>query len=174
MASKQPANAVWSDGDLAFKVVKANSLAFANMTREVSARGAFGAAATVLYDAVALRYNQCAPGDLFILHLPNRPTMSNLRKHFKARGLDENDYRLFRPSADESGKRYRSHQRPLALQRLTSHEMTTVQPFPTEAAKLAKEASERGTEFNFEEPGKLVITGPADHFPAGNEDVVNT
>jgi hypothetical protein len=164
----------WSPVDTAFKVVRQGTVGFDLMTREVRGQGGNGQRTTVLYDSIALRYNQLDPGDLFIVSLPNHPTLGNLRKNLKARGVSEHDYRLFRPVCDETGRLYRGNRRPLALQRLTVKKMTTIQPFPADAARLAKEAEERGTTFNFRQPEFPLKPGPAEDISAGSEIVVNT
>lgn len=164
----------WSKDDTHFKIIKQGTLAYEAVTSEGRLRGAAGQPTTILYDSVALRYNECAPGDLFLIALPTKPELFNLRKHFKARGLLETDYRLFRPMLDETGKRYRANQRPAAIQRLTNARMIPLQPFPREAALLAKEAEERGVSSFFAREENPVKPRPADEFSAGNENVVNT
>ena len=174
MPSKRSALSEWSKNDTHFKIIKQGTLAYEAVTSEGRLRGALGQPSTILYDSVALRYNECAPGDLFLMALPTKPELYNLRKHFKARGLLETDYRLFRPMLDETGKRYKANQRPVAVQRLTNARMIPLQPFPREAAVLAKEAEERGVASFFAREENPVKPRPADEFSAGNENVVNT
>jgi hypothetical protein len=157
-----------------FKIIKNGTLAFEAVTSVSRVRGAFGQPTTVLYDSIALRYNQCEPGDLFLMSLPNDPPLYNMRKHFKARGVAETDYRIFRPLCDETGAHFKPSKRPVAVQRLTSTRMIPLQPFPREAAALAKAAEERGVDAFLVQDENPVKPGPADEFPAGNENVVNT
>jgi hypothetical protein len=164
----------WSKDDTHFKIIKQGTMAFEAVTSQGRLKGAHGQPATILYDSVALRYNQCIPGDLFLISLPNNPSLFNLRKHLKARGVQEADYRLFRPTVDENGIRYRSNKRPVAIQRLTNTRMVPLQPFPNEAALLAKEAEARGVESALLRVENPVKPGPADEFSAGNGNVVNT
>jgi hypothetical protein len=164
----------WSPEDAAFKVIKQGAIGYDELTQRFRGRGTPGQPTTVLYDSVALRYNQCEPGDLFILRLPNNPSISNLRKNLKARGVDDGDYRLFRPVCDETGRAYHINQRPLVLQRLTKRLMTTVQPFPTHAAKLAKMAEQRGNQNDPQAVEFPVNPWPAEEISAGSENVVNT
>lgn len=164
----------WSKDDTHFKIIKQGTMAFEAVSSQSRVRGSNGQPSTILYDSVALRYNQCVPGDLFLISLPNNPSLFNLRKHLKARGVHEADYRLFRPTIDEHGIRYRSNKRPVAIQRLTNARMTPLQPFPTEAALLAKEAEMRGAESTLLQGGNPVKPGPVDEFSAGNGNVVNT
>jgi hypothetical protein len=164
----------WSPEDATFKVIKQGAVGYDQMTQEFRGRGTPGQPTTVLYDSVALRYNQCEPGDLFILSLPNKPSISNLRKNLKARGMGDGDYRLFRPSHDESGRPYHINQRPLVLQRLTKKLMTTIQPFPAHAAKLAKLAEQRGTSPEFQTSEIPVNPWPAEEISAGIENVIHT
>lgn len=168
----KPAN--WSLEDATFRVIKQGAVGYDEMTQRFRGRGMPGQPTTVLYDSVALRYNQCEPGDLFILLLPNNPSISNLRKNFKARGVDDGDYRLFRPVTDENGKAYHLNKRPLVLQRLTKRLMTTVQPFPTRAAQLAKMAEHRGDLAHPKAPEFPVNPGPVEEISAGSENVIHT
>lgn len=164
----------WTPEDLAFKVVKQGTVGYSQMTKEVRVQGTYGQKSTLLYDSIALKYNQCEPGDLFVVVLPNNPSASNMRKNLKSRGLAEDDYRLFRPCYDEQGRQYLVRQRPFALQRLTNQQMTPLQPFPALAAKLAKEAESRGAHHDFRQVEKPVKPGPAKEISAGIEDVVHT
>lgn len=164
----------WSKEDTHFKIVKQGTLAYEALTSEGRVRGALGQPSTILYDSVALRYNECDPGDLFMFNLPTKPELFNLRKNFRARGLKETDYRLFRPLVDETGKRYHRDRRPVAVQRLTNARMIPIEPFPREAAVLAKEAELRGATAFLARGENPVNPRPADEFSAGNENVVNT
>jgi hypothetical protein len=164
----------WSTENTHFKGIKNGTRAFEAVTSEGRIRGALSQPSTVLYDSVALRYNQTEPGDLFLMSLPTDPSLYNLRKFFKARGVQETDYRLFRPVADETGRRYKNSKRPVAVQRLTAARMTPLQPFPREAAALAKAAEERDGSVFLEQGANPVKPRPADEFSAGNGNVVNT
>ncbi|MFC5697435.1 hypothetical protein ACFPU0_17945 [Pseudomonas sp. GCM10022186] len=135
----------WNTDDATFKVIKTGTLSHDHLTIEASTRGPQFRQSTVLYDALALSYNQLALGDLLMVDLPNRPSTSNLRKVFEKRGLNESDCRIFRPTFDEQGQRYPKHKRPLVLQRCTDQKMRTIQPFQTLAEHMAKEATQRGT-----------------------------
>lgn len=174
MTERREPTVFWTKDDTHFKVIKQGTLAYEAVTSEGRVRGAFGQPSTILYDSVALRYNECEPGDLFLISLPTKPELYNLRKNFKARGLAETDYRLFRPVVDETGKRYPTDKRPAAVQRLTNARMTPLQPFPREAAVLAKEAEARGGAAFLAQGENPVKPRPADEFSAGNENVVNT
>jgi hypothetical protein len=174
MTKKRTPLTVWSKDNAEFKIIKHGTLEFESVTSVSRVRGALNNPATVLYDSIALRYNLCEPGDLFLMNLPNSPTLFNMRKHFKARGVLETDYRLFRPLCDETGRRFSADKRPVAVQRLTTARMKTLQPFPREAAALAKAAEERGATGFLAQDENPVNPRPADEFPAGNGNVVNT
>jgi hypothetical protein len=174
MTKRRPPLTEWSKDDTHFKIIKQGTMAFEAVTSEGRVRGALGQPSTILYDSVALRYNECDPGDLFLISLPTEPELYNLRKHFRARGVQETDYRLFRPVVDETGKRYARSKRPVAIQRLTNARMLPLQPFPREAAVLAREAEARGGTAFLARDTNPVKPGPADEFPAGNGNVVNT
>lgn len=139
----------WATDEVAFKVVKAGTRSYDHLTIEAGARGLQYQPSSLLYDALALSYNQTEPGDLLMAVLPNRPSTSNLRKTLEGRGVKECDYRLFRPTYDERGQHYPKHKRPLVLQRITDQKMRTIQPFPALAEHMAKEAEQRGTSHNF-------------------------
>jgi hypothetical protein len=164
----------WSTDDMAFKEIKPGSLGYAMLTKEGAVRSFKVQPATLMYDSLALRYNQCEPEDLLIVSLPNRPTTSNMRKNLRARGLSESDYRLFRPMLDEHGNRYHTDRRPLVIQRLTAKEMHTLQPYQATAAQLAREAEQRGVTHNFELPKIPVKSGLSEPISAGNQDLVHT
>lgn len=135
--------------NIAFSVFKSGSLSYEYLTQERVTRAFQHQPATLIYDALALSYNQVMPGDLMLLELPNRPTTSNLRKTLEARGLDENDYRLFRSTYDAGGQRASKNNRPLVLHRLTAKKMRTVQPCQTIAARVAEKAEQRGVSHTF-------------------------
>lgn len=139
----------WTQDDLALKVIKPGSLKFDNLTMAARTRGPLEAPATVLYDALALRYNDAEVGELILFNLPNKPSAGNLRKTFESRGLRDLDYRLFRPLFDENGERYPANRRPLVLQKLAETPMKTIRPYPAIARRLAKQAEERGTAYNY-------------------------
>lgn len=164
----------WSTQDLAFKVLKPGTKVYDTLVNAPRMRGGNECPATLLYDALALRYNEADPGDLMLVNLPNRPTASNLRKNLQARGVGEHDYRLFRPIYDENGERYPRERRPLALQRITNTPMTTVRPYPAIAAKLAKQAVVRGAEYNFSLHEAPAIPGPAEQIHAETQGLANT
>ena len=164
----------WAGNDMAFKAIKPGSLGFERLTRETSGRGLQNQPATLLYDALALRYNQAEPGDLLMVSLPNRPTSSNLRKIIEARGLKESDYHLFRPRFDERGQHLPIDKRPLVLQRITDKEMRTIQPYTATAAQMAKEAEQRGGSHDFSQPENPAIPGPAEEISAKNQVLANT
>lgn len=174
MTRKRTPLTEWSKDDTHFKIIKQGTTQFEAVSSQARVKGSHGQPSTILYDSVALRYNQCAPGDLFLISLPNNPSLFNLRKHLRARGVQEMDYRMFRPTVDENGICYRNNKRPVAIQRLTNARMTPLQPFPTEAALLAKEAEERGADSTLLQVTNPVKPGPVDEFSAGNGNVVNT
>ncbi|VVQ13503.1 hypothetical protein PS938_03929 [Pseudomonas fluorescens] len=139
----------WNADDIAFSVFEPGSLSYENLIKERVTRAFQHQPSTLIYDALALSYNQIKKGELMLLELPNRPTISNLRKTLEARGLDESDYRLFRSNCDERGQRTPKDSRPLLLHRLSEKTMRTVQPYLTIAAKMAEEAKQRGISHNF-------------------------
>ncbi|MBT8764790.1 hypothetical protein [Metapseudomonas boanensis] len=146
------AKPAWTTDEIAYKVIETDTPGYARMTSEASGRGQQFSQSTVIYDSLALAYSQMTPGSLLVVSLPNRPTASNLRKTIETRGLQEEDYRLFRPTFDEHGRRYPRNKRPLVLQRITAKQMRTVQPFTALAEHVAKEAEQRGTTYNFAQP----------------------
>lgn len=159
-SAKRPA---WTTDEVAFKVIKTGTLGYDHLTIEAGARGLQYHESTPLYDALALSYNQTEQGDLLMVALPNRPSTSNLRKTIEGRGINEFDYRLFRPTFDERGQRYPNRKRPLVLQRITGQQMRIVQPsFAALAENLAKEAAQRGTSYNFAQPDNPAIPGSAE------------
>ena len=174
MTRKRTPLSEWSKENTQFQIIKIGTLAFEAVTSTSRVRGSIGQPSTVLYDSIALRYNQCEPGDLFLMRLPNNPALYNMRKHFKARGLAETDYRVFRPLCDETGAHFKPSKRPLAVQRLTATRMNPLQPFPREAAALAKAAEERGVGAFLVQDENPLNPRPADEFSAGNGNVVNT
>jgi hypothetical protein len=97
-----------------------------------------------------------------------------MRRNLQARGLTEDDYRLFRPMLDTKGGRYPKGKQPLAIQRLTARNMKTIQPYAAEAAQVAREAEERAAQDGILPIANPSKPGPASHFPAGIEVVVNT
>lgn len=139
----------WNADDIAFSVFEPGSLSYEHLIQERVTRAFQHQPATLIYDALALSYNQIRKGELMLLELPNRPTVSNLRKTLEARGLEEHDYRLFRSNCDERGQRAPKDSRPLVLHRLSEKVMRTVQPYLTIAAKMAEEAKQRGISHNF-------------------------
>lgn len=149
----------WSIDEVAFKVIKTNSLSHDHLTKQVGARGLQHRPSTLLYDALALKYNETALGELLIVALPNRPSSSNLNKTIKARGLKEDDYRVFRPWYDERGQRLPKHKRPLVLQRISEQTMRTIQPFPALAESISRDAEQRGASFDFARPESRVMPG---------------
>lgn len=172
--AKASKEAPWTSADLAFQVVKPGTLSYDKLTRETAIRGHASQDVTLLYDSVALRYNMSEPGDLLVLNLPNKPVVGNLRKIFSARGLTESDFRLFQPMRDADGNRYEKADRPIVLQRITGKEMRTVQPYPSAAARLAKEAEARGEKVGLLHQGKSVNPGPAEQISAESQELVNT
>lgn len=172
--NKITAEPSWNANGMAIKVIKPGSPAFKNLTQEPATRGTQYQAASLIYDSLALRYNKAEPGELLLVALPNHPSTSNLRKIFGARGMKEDDYLLFRPMRDEHGKPFPKNKRPLVLQRITDKMMRTVQPYQAIAARVAKEAEERGASYNFAQDEKPVKPGPAEEISAENQDLVNT
>jgi len=170
-SAKKPA---WAADDIAIKVVKTGTLSYERLTMVVGARDFQHQPATLLYDALALSYNQAEPGDLLMVALPNRPSTSNLRKILEARGVKECDYRLFRPAYDENGQRYPNQNRPLVLQRITDRVMRIIQPFPAMAKNMAKEAEQRGIRYSFMQSETPVIAASGDFFQAGDQDLAST
>lgn len=139
----------WNADDIAFSIFEPGSLSYEHLIQERVTRGSQHQPSTLIYDALALGYNQIKKGGLMLLELPNRPTISNLRKTLQGRGLEEHDYRLFRSNCDERGQRAPKDSRPLVLHRLSEKVMRTVQPYLTIAAKMAEEAKQRGTSHHF-------------------------
>lgn len=168
------AEPLWAGNEMAFEVTKPGSLDFENLTKVTSGRGLQHQPATIIYDAMAIQYNHAKPGEMLTMSLPNRPISSNLRKTIEGRGLNENDYILNRPRHDKHGKPYPKGMRPFTLQRMTDKVMRTIQPSSTFAAQMAKEAEQRGPTFDFAQPEKLGIPGPADQFSAENQELANT
>lgn len=159
VTAKKP---TWAADDIAIKVVKSGTLSHEHLTMEAGARGHQYQASTRLYDALAMSYNQAEPGDMLMVALPNRPSTSNLRKTFGDRGLKECDFRLFRPTVDEQGRRCPQDKRPLVLQRITDQKMRIVQQSLAALAEImAKEAAQRGTSYNFAQPENPVNPGTA-------------
>ncbi len=164
----------WDANEMTMQVIKPDSVAFENLTKVAAVRGAQHQPATLLYDSLALRYNQASVGDLLMVMLPNRPTASNMRKNINNRGLAEGDYRLFRPIRNEHGQRYPKNMQPFGLLRLTNKTMRTVQPFQVDAAKMAQEAEQRGASRNLLQDENPVIPRLAEEISAENQDRVNT
>ncbi|AOE86815.1 hypothetical protein [Pseudomonas sp. TCU-HL1] len=148
------AKMTWSPNEITCKVIETGTPSYDRMTNEARGRGRGQQfrKSTLLYDALALIYNDTALGNLLVVDLPNRPSPSNLRKTIENRGVKECDYRLFRPTFDEHGQRYPLNKRPLVLQRISDQKMRTVQEFTTQAEAIAKEAAERGTSNNNSQP----------------------
>lgn len=169
----------WNVESTRIQVLNPGTVAYQMASKEAAVRGFNRQPATALYDAIALRYNECTPGQIILLDLPNRPTASNMRKYLRVRGLDEDDYLLFRPVFDGQGRRYPSDKTPLGLQRISGKDMRTLQPYPMEAARILRAAEEKSAVANaalegIVHGGTPVNPGPADQFPAGNTDVTNT
>ena len=164
----------WNANGMVIKAIKPNCLAFENLIQDPATRGTHCQESTLIYDSLAWRYNKAEPGDLLMVELPNKPSTSNLRKTFENRGMEEGDYRLFRPMRDECGKPFPKNMRPLVLQRITDKMMRTVQPHQAIAARMAEEAEKRGASYNFAQGENPVKPGPAEEISAGIQDMVNT
>jgi hypothetical protein len=172
--SSEEGKEAWKLEDTRLQVLDPGTRGFEMTSKEAAVRGHQSQPATILYDSLALRYNQCEPGQIMLCSLPNRPTTSNMRRNLQARGLTEDDYRLFRPMLDTKGGRYPKGKQPLAIQRLTARNMKTIQPYAAEAAQVAREAEERAAQDGILPIANPSKPGPASHFPAGIEVVVNT
>jgi hypothetical protein len=107
-------------------------------------------ASTAVYDGLAVLYNEAVVGSMLIIALPTRPTMGNLHKVLKGRGivLDE-DYRAYRAKFDVDGNRYPVKDRPLVVERLTPTLMkvsTKYQNFGREVAAAARDLGKESPE----------------------------
>ncbi|UVM35008.1 hypothetical protein [Pseudomonas sp. B21-019] len=155
----------WNADGIAFSVFEPGSLSYEHLIQERVTRAFHHQPATLIYDALALSYNQIKKGELMLLELPNRPTISNLRKTLEGRGLEEQDYRLFKSNCDEHGQLAPKDSRPLVLHRLSEKVMRTVQPYMTIAAKMAEEAKQRGTSHNLvQDENQKKTTGSGERF----------
>lgn len=84
---------------------------------------------TAIYDGVAMIYNQADKGALVLVNLPNRPTMGNLHRVLKCRGLvNEMDYVAYKAVRDVHGVRYPVKERPVILEKLTDAAMRLFGP----------------------------------------------
>jgi hypothetical protein len=169
--SKVTAKPNWNADDIALSVFESGNLSYEHLIKERVTRAFQHQPSTLIYDALALAYNQIEKGDLMLLKLPNQPTIGNLRKTLEGRDLGENDYRLFRSNCDERGQRASKDSRPLVLHRLSEKSMRTVQTYLTSAAKLAEEAIQRGYSHNFIQ-NENPTTPPTQDVPAENQDLI--
>ena len=172
--SKVSAQPNWNTDDIAFSVFEPGSKSYEHLIQERVTRAFQHRPSTLIYDALALSYNQIKKGDLMLLDLPNRPTMSNLRKTLKDRGLEEQDFRLFRSNCDERGQRVPKDSRPLVLHRLSEKVMRTVQPYLTIAANMAEEAKQRGMSHNFMRVENQKNPQPVERVPAEYQNLIDS
>ncbi|MBV4465799.1 hypothetical protein KVG95_20935 [Pseudomonas sp. SWRI79] len=172
MKNKVNAKPNWNADGIALSVFEPGSLSYEHLIQERVTRAFQHQPSTLIYDALALSYNQIKKGDLMLLELPNRPTISNLRKTLEARGLEEEDYRLFRSNCDEHGQRAPKDNRPLVLHRLSEKVMRTVQQYLTIAAKMAEEAKQRGTSHNFTQDENQKNPQPVEKVSAEHQNLI--
>lgn len=104
------------------------------------------ALSTAIYDGLAVLYNDAEVGSLVVVSLPNRPTMGNLNRILKGRGVvSGTDYAAYRAKFDVLGNKYPIKDRPLVLEKLTATQMklsTGKHSFGREMAAKARELGE--------------------------------
>lgn len=102
-------------------------------------------ASTAIYDGLAVLYNEAEVHAMLVVALPNRPTMGNLNRILKGRGLTQGvDYLAYRAKFDVDGNKYPVKDRPLVIERLTDVLMKVSNGKGSYGREMATLARERG------------------------------
>lgn len=103
------------------------------------------AVSTAIYDGLAVLYTEAEVGAMVVVNLPNRPTMGNLNRILKGRGLvPAEDYMAYRAKFDVDGNKYPIKDRPLVLEKLSATPMKMSGGKVSYGREMASQARERG------------------------------
>ena len=103
------------------------------------------AVSTAIYDGLAVLYTEAEVGSMLVVNLPNRPTMGNLNRILRGRGLTPAmDYMAYRAKYDVDGNKYPIKDRPLVLEKLSPTAMKMSAGKVSYGREMASQARERG------------------------------